>query len=224
MKKWIKIFLVILTFAAISAILFLILRACNVTSISTFKKLILKSGKYSAIVYTILLIIVLVAFCFVPLLNSALSVLGIVVFGAKVAFITNIIAIFFSTTILFLIGDKLGEKFARKLVGEKSLNEAQDLIDHKSKFWLPIFFLIPGIPDEALCLVAGMTKMKYWYLLVVSLLYHAFELGLFCFFGSGIINWSALTAFDWIILGNLVIIDIFLLCKMEKQLDLKRKK
>ena len=204
--------------------LFLILKACNITSISTLREIINSSGKLAPIVYTLILIVVLVAFCFVPFLNSAMSVLGIAIFGSKVAFITNLIVVFFSTTILFFIGDKLGEKFAKKLVGEKNLNDAQNLIDHKSKFWLPIFFIAPGIPDEALCLVAGMTKIKYWYLLLVSLLYHAFELALFCFIGSGIIVWSQLSVLDWFMLINIVLIDIYLLFKLEKYLDPKNKK
>ncbi|MBQ8615855.1 MAG: TVP38/TMEM64 family protein [Clostridia bacterium] len=224
MNKWLKIFLVIVTFAVASALIYLILRACNITSISTLKNLISKSGQYGALVYIIILVIALVCFCFVPFLNTALAVLGIALFGSKIAFITNIIAVFFSTTILFFIGDKLGEKFARKLVGEKNLNDAQDLIDHKSKFWLPIFFIIPGVPDEAICLVAGMTKMKYWYLLLVSMIYHAIEIGIFCFIGSGIINWSALSLIDWFVLINIVLIDLYFLFKLEKHLEKNSKK
>ncbi len=224
MNKWLKIFFVILSFAAISVLLYLILKAFNIADTNTLKALINKSGKYGFIVYTIILIIVLVAFCFVPLLNTGLAVLGIALFGSKVAFITNIIAVFFSTTILFFIGDKLGEKFASKLVGKKNLEETQNRIDHKSRFWLPILFITPGIPDEAICLVAGMTKIKYWYITLISVIYHTIEIGLFCFIGSGIINWSALSIIDWFILINVILIDIYFLLKLEKYLENKTKK
>lgn len=223
MKRLLKIFFVILTFATISAVLFLLLKAFNIADIQTLRNFISKSGNYAPIVYTIILALVLIIFCFVPLLNTTLAVLGVALFGAKIAFITNIIAVFISTSTLFLIGDKLGEKFASRLIGKQSLEETQNIIDHKSKFWLPILFITPAIPDEAICLVAGMTKMKYLYLLVVSLLYHSVEIGLFCFFGGGFINWSALTLLDWIITANLLIVDIFLLIKFEKFLENKTK-
>ena len=222
MNKWLKIFLVIFTFALISIVLYLILKACNITSIGNLKSFINKSGKYAILIYTLILAISLITFCFIPLLNAAMTILGIVLFGSKIAFISNLLAVTISTTILFIIGDKLGEKFIKKLIGEKSLNEVQNLIDHKSKFWLPFLFVTPGIPDEAICLVAGMTKMKYWYLLLVSLLYHSVEIGICCFIGSGIINWSTLSVFDWILFINLILIDIFLLIKFEKYLE-KRK-
>ena len=223
MKKWFKILLVILSFAAISVILFSILKIFGITNITTLKTLISRSGKYGYIVYTIILTFVLVAFCFVPLLNTTLAILGIALFGAKIAFITNLISVFISSSILFFIGDKLGEKFAAKLVGKKNLEETQNSIDHKSKFWLPILFITPGIPDEAICLVAGMTKIKYWHLLIITLLYHTIEIGIFCFFGSDLIKWSTLSVLDWVVLINILAIDLYLLIKLERKFDKNRK-
>ena len=223
MKKWIKISLIILLFAIISLAMFLTFKVLGITNLSTLKALINKSGKYGYLVYTLLLTVMLITLCFVPLLNPTLTILGIALFGAKITFITNMIAVAISTSILFIIGDKCGEHFASKLVGKKSLEDAQNAIDHKSKFWLPILFIAPGIPDEAICLVAGMTKIKYWYLLTVSLLYHAIEIGIFCFLGGDFINWSALSLLDWIIVANMILIDIYLLIHFEKYLSNKRK-
>lgn len=223
MNKWLKIILVILSFAIISALIYIILKTFNITNISTLRSIISKSGKLAYVVYTLILSAALILLCFVPLLNTTLAILGIAMFGAKIAFITNIISVFISTSVLFFLGDKLGEKFASKLIGEKNLEETQNLIDHKSKFWLPILFITPGVPDEAICLIAGMTKMKYWYLILISLIYHSFEIGVFCFFGSGLISWSSLTIVDWLILFNLVIIDLYLLIKLQKYLENKSK-
>lgn len=223
MNKWLKILLVLLSFALISILLFLLLKHLNITNISSLREVVSKSGKYAMVVYTMILIFVLVAFCFIPLINTSLAIMGIALFGAKIAFISNMIAIFFSTTILFYIGDFFGEKLAIKLLGKKTFTETQNIIDHKSKFWLPILFLAPGIPDEALCIIAGMTKIKYWYLMLVSLVYHAIEIGIFCFIGSGLINWNALNLLDWIILSNIVLFDLILLIKFEKYLDKKIK-
>ncbi|MBO5954715.1 MAG: TVP38/TMEM64 family protein [Clostridia bacterium] len=224
MKKWLKIFLVIFCFAAVSVIIYLILKAFNLTSVEAIRTLVSQSGKYGILVYTLITTLMLVFLCFVPLLNTSLAILGIAIVGSKIAFIANMIAVFFSTSILFFIGDKLGEKFAAKLIGKKALEETQDLIHHKSKFWLPVLFITPAIPDEAICLVAGMTKIRYWYLTLVSVIYHAIEIGLFCFLGSGIINWSALSIVDWFVIINLIIIDLHFLFKPEKELDKNNRK
>lgn len=222
MNKWIKIFLVIFTFAIISVLMYLIFKIFNLTSFNEIKQLILKSKQYGILVYFLLTTVMLVCLCFMPLLNTSLIVLGILLFGSKTTFFVCIIAAFISSTILFFIGDKLGEKFAKKLIGEKDLAEAQNLVDYKSKFWLPVLFIVPGVPDEALCLVAGMTKMKYWYLILISVLYHAVELGIICFIGSGIIDWSNLTLIDWFVLGNVLLIDFLILTNLEKKLNNKK--
>lgn len=223
MNKWLKILLVVLSFAAISILLFFVLKAFNLTNINTIRELVAKSGKYGIVVYTLIVAIMLVFLCFVPLLNTSLVILGIALLGSRVAFVSNIIAVFISTTVLFFIGDKLGEKFARKLIGKETLNETQNLIDHKSKFWLPFLFITPGIPDEAICLVAGMTKMKYWYIILISIIYHSIEIGLFCFIGSGFINWKALSVIDWFLIINIIAIDINFLFKLEKNLENHKK-
>lgn len=218
MNKWTKILLVILGFALVSVLIFLILKSLGIANINIIKEILLKSKQYSLIVYTLLSALLLTTLCFVPLLNSALIVLGIVLFGPVYTFISCLIANFISGTALFFIGDKFGERIATKLITKEELEDAQDLIDRKSKLLLPILFLIPAIPDEALCLVAGMTKMKYWYLIIVNLIYHTIEIGVFCFFGSDLINWSSLSFLDWFLFVNIIIVDIYILCSLEKKI------
>lgn len=221
MKNWLKILMIILIFAVVSIALFLILKAFNITSISQIRSIIEKTGNYGAIVFIIIQTLMLVAFCFVPILNTALIGLGIILFGSKIAFLTCIVSIFFSSSILFFIGDKFGEGLARLIVGKDELNRLQNIIDTKSKLLLPILFFIPGIPDEALCLISGMTKIKYWYFILVSLTYHAIEIFALCFLGSGLIDFTLFTIADWIIVINLIIIDVYLILKLEKFLNNK---
>ncbi len=218
MKKWLKIFFTIIVFASISISIFLLLKHFNLTDINKIKEIINNSNQFGVIVYFLILTTLLTLLCFIPLLNTALIITGIVLFGPLTTFIVCLLANFCSTSFLFLIGDKCGEGFAKKLVGKKAFEEAQNLIDKKSKYLLPILYIIPCVPDEALALVAGMTKMKYWYVILVSLIYHILETGLFCFFGSGIIDWSSLSVLDWILFINLIIIDIYILSKIEKQI------
>ena len=217
MNKWIKILLVILGFALISILVFFMLRFLGITNLENLRCLIANTGKFSLIVYVLIQSLLLTFLCFVPLLNTGLIILGIILFGPLQAFITCIVSNFISGTLLFFIGDKFGEKLATKLISKQELESAQNLIDKQSKLLLPIFFLIPAIPDEALCLVCGMTKMKYWYLITVNLIYHTLEIGMFCFFGSDLINWPSLTILEWILFINLIIVDVILILSLDKK-------
>lgn len=216
MKKWLKILFIILLFAGISVGLYFLLAALNITNIGTLRKIITSSGHYAIISYITITTLLLTFLCFVPLLNSGLIVLAIVLFKPEIAFILILSSTLLSNTLLFFIG-RFCKKFAKKLIKEADFNEIQVKITQKSKILLPILFILPGIPDESLCLVAGITNMKYWYLLLISTIYHSIEIGLFCFFGSGLIDWSTLTILDWIILLNVLVFDTAWLFKLEKK-------
>ncbi len=224
MKKWLKLLLVLVFFALISVSIYFILRAFGITDIDTLRTIIERSGKFGVIVFLLIEILLFTLLCFVPVMNTATVVLGILLFGAKTAFITSYIAGFVSASILFFIGDKFGERLAAKLIGKQELENVQDLVDSKSKVLLPLIFLIPGTPDEAVSLVAGMTKMKYWYFAIICLLFHGLDDLIVCFLGSGLINWASLTVFDWLLFVNLVIIDIWLVYKIQKAIENKKDK
>lgn len=219
MKNWLKLLLVLLFFAVISVGLYFLLRTFNITDISTLQEFILSTKQYGIIVFLLIEVLLFSLFCFVPVLNTALVVLGVVLFGGVKGFLISWLACFLSSSILFFIGDKFGEKLASKLIGKKELEKAQDLIDSKSKILLPVCFTIPVMPDDALCLVAGMTKMKYWYFSIMCIIFRGIDCALVCFLGSGIIDWSSLTVTEWIILINLIIVDVYLLLKFEKHFE-----
>ncbi len=221
MKNILKVLSVVLVFALVSVGLYFILSAFGLVSIDEIRKMIEHSGKMAFLVYLIVQTLILIAFCFVPEVNLALIVLGVVLFKPLEAFILCLACVFISNTALFFIGDKFGEKICAKLIGKKELEHLQDLIDGKSKAILPILFVIPCIPDEALCLVIGMTKIKYWYFILVSLIYHTIEIGAVCFLGSGLIDWASFGVIDWIMFINLVVVDIYLFTKFEKFLENK---
>ncbi len=216
MKNWLKLLLVLLFFAIISVITYLIFRAFGVADISSLKQLIEDSNQYGFLTFLLIEILLFVLFCFVPVLNTALVALGCVLFGARISFFISWFASIVSSFVLFFLGDKFGEKLAIKLIGKEELEHAQDLVDSKSKLLLPIVFSIPIFPDDAICIVAGMTKMKFSFFIIITIIFRGIDNLIVCFFGSGIISWSELSILDWIILVNLVVIDIYLLFKFQK--------
>ncbi len=218
MKKWLKILSVIGIFAIMSVGIYLLLNSFGLANIHTIKLLIKQSKGCGLLIFFLVATLSPILLCFVPLLGSGLSILGINLFGIIPTFFLMIASNILSTIILFLIGDKLGEGLAKKLVGQKAFEQAQNPINHKSKVLLPLLFMIPIFPHEALTIVAGMTKLKYWYIALVNFLHVLVETSIVCFIGSGIISWASLSTFDWIILINVLIIDISYLFKLEKKI------
>lgn len=223
MKKWLKIALAILIIAGISVGVYFILRACGITSLEGLRELIAKCGAWGWIVYIFLFIACTTLLCFIPGTSATFIAVAIVLFDAWQAFIISTVAVFLSSSLMFLIGDTLGEKVAGKIVGQESLKKAQDLIDTKSKIFLPLMFLFPAFPDDALCMAAGMTKMKYWYFALIVLIFRTTGIATICFLGSNFINWAELSIVDWFVLINAVIIDIYAVFKVSSKIEAKLK-
>ncbi|MBR2969655.1 MAG: VTT domain-containing protein [Clostridia bacterium] len=221
MMKWLKIIFIILIFATISVSIYFILDAYNLTNISNLKTLIESTKHYSIPIYFIICTISSILLCFIPLAGTILSTLGIILFDPLTTFIVTIISNTISASVLFLIGDKLGEGFARKLIGSESFEQAQNLVNNKSKILLPVLYVVPIFPHEAITLVAGMTKLKYWYILLVNIIHTIIDTALACFIGSNLSIWCNLSIIDWIIFINLIAIDIYFLLKLEHKISSK---
>ena len=80
-------------------------------------------------------------------------------------------------------------------------------------------FLFPIFPDDALCMVAGMTKMKFWYFAIIVAIFRTIGIASICFLGSGFINWAALSIIDWFVLINVCVFDIVLIFKYQHKIE-----
>lgn len=218
-KKWLKIILGVLAFAAVCVGIFFILKALGVTDIESIRQLVEGCGAWGWIVFIALFVAVSTLTCCIPGTSATFIVVSIILFGAWKGFIISTASVFISSSLMFLIGDKLGEKAVVKLVGRKELEKAQELIDVKSKIFLPLMFLFPAFPDDALCMVAGMTKMRFWYFAVVVAIFRTIGIATLCFLGSGFFDWGALSLIDWFVLINVCVFDIVLIFKYSDKLE-----
>ena len=219
MKKWIKISLIIALFVAVSIGAYFILKSLGVTSIDKLQELIASCGAWSWIVFTLLFIASSTLLCFIPGTSATFIGLSVVLFGAVKGFIICSVAVFLTSSLLFLVGNTLGEKAAIKIVGKESLEKAQNLLDMKSKMFLPLMFLFPIFPDDALCLAAGMTKMRYRYFALIVAIFRSVGVATICFLGSGIIDWSSLSLVDWFTVISVCVFWLILIFKYQDKLE-----
>ena len=225
MKKQniIKIVIAIFVLAVLGVGIYVALKAFGVTDIVGIRMLVEKCGVWGWLVFMALFIAVSVLLCFIPGTSATFIVVAVICFGAIKAFILCAISVILASSLMFLIGNTLGEKTATKLVGAESLHKAQELIDVKSKIFLPLMFLFPVFPDDALCICAGMTKMKYWYFLIVVAIFRTIGIATICFLGSDFINWAELSIIDWFVLVNICIFDIYAVFKISGKIENKIK-
>ena len=224
-KKILFIVLIVLTLCLVSFLIYFVLDKLNITDVKTLRNFIEKFGVWSWVIYLLVQVIISTPIFVMPLEDELWVTLSILLFGVHKGFVLSVAGMIITSSLLYIIGRKLGVKIASKIIGEEELDKVHNKFDAKNKLSLPFIYLIPFFPHDILCVVAGLSKMKFIYFFFVTLFVRSIEIVSICFLGNGFIDWKSLTVFEWCVVANLALIDVYLMRKlqsyMEKKLDKK---
>lgn len=119
----------------------------------------LKIGVFGPVVFILFQILQVV----IPILPGGVSLsLGVLAFGPTLGFIYNYLGIVLGSIISFCLIRKFGKPLLKNLVSEKNYQKMLGYLSNKKKFttFFALAILFPVAPDDLLCMVAGLTKMK----------------------------------------------------------------
>ena len=128
-------------------------------------------GIWAIPLFLLLQVFFTVIFCFVPGTSMMFVTLGVVLFHDYTPHIQLAIilgGIIIASQGMFVLGRYGGRPLAVKFVGEEDVIKAEGLI--KKPAMLPLMYMLPMFPDDALCFVAGVGRMNFWrHLIIVAL-------------------------------------------------------
>lgn len=216
LKKYLKILIVLLVVAAISVGIYFVLRHFGLTDVDKLKGWLRSVGPWAVICYILLRVVATIFLSFVPACSMIFDLLSIATFDYYppiVIFLICFASVVITSVIMDLIGRFGGNKAIIKILGREDYEEAKDLIQEKGMVYVPVMYLLPIFPDDAICMVSGATKMNFW----VHLLEIVLCRGIGCatiVFGLQIIPQDLvnnLKAFNWTYIGHNLIEYIRLL-------------
>lgn len=119
-----------------------------------------QSGVLGPVIF-VLIQIVQVIFPVIP--GGAVSVSGTAVFGYIWGFVYNFIGITIGSIIAFFLARRYGEFFVKCFISDESFEKYFGWTKNENRFaWiLAILFTLPAAPDDILCMIAGMTTMRF---------------------------------------------------------------
>ncbi|WP_265455154.1 TVP38/TMEM64 family protein [Enterococcus sp. HY326] len=117
----------------------------------------------SVILGPVIFILIQILQVVIPIIPGGISTAaGVLIFGPWMGFIYNYVGICIGSVIIFLLGRRYGKPFVMSLVSDKTYNKYISWLDNQNRFdklfTLAIFF--PVAPDDALCLMAGLTNIS----------------------------------------------------------------
>ena len=168
-----------------------------------FKLFILSFDPYSYLVFIIVQIIQVV---FAPIPGQVTGILGGYIFGFTGGLLYTMIGLLLGSYIAMLAGRTFGFAIISRIVSKKFLAKYDYLRSEKSLETFFIIFLLPYFPDDAICLVAGMTRIKLWKLIIICFLGRLPGMAVFSYMGSAIEENMIKTIFVFILAGVLATI------------------
>ncbi|MDR1321222.1 MAG: TVP38/TMEM64 family protein [Gracilibacteraceae bacterium] len=127
----------------------------------------------------------------VPIIPGGLGCLaGVLIFGPVWGCVYNYVGIVAGSVVNFLLARRYGKSFVRSVVPERIYDKYIGWLDRESAFdrWFALAIFLPLAPDDYLCLVAGMTRMRLKKFITIIVLGKpgaiiAYSLGLACVSG-----------------------------------------
>lgn len=98
-----------------------------------------------------------------PVIPGGLTcVVGHVLFGPFMGFMYNTTGILIGSVLAFLLARRYGETFVKSFVSDQVYDKYIVYLEKGKIFerFLATAFILPGFPDDFLCMVAGMSKMN----------------------------------------------------------------
>lgn len=99
----------------------------------------------------------------IPILPGGISLAaGVLLFGPLIGFLYNYIGICIGSLILFWLGRQYGKPLVLRLINGKTYYKYIHWLDNQKRFdrLFTVAIFLPIAPDDALCLMASLTKIS----------------------------------------------------------------
>jgi uncharacterized membrane protein YdjX (TVP38/TMEM64 family) len=126
------------------------------------------------------LIFILISFAqvtFIPLPSTVVSMAGTVIFGFWKGMLLSFIGQVAGSMFAFWLGKKFGKKLVVWMIGQPVYDKYKKLGAGRDKVILTFMIIFPYFPDDIICMLLGLTSMRYSSFLVLMILTRPLSIG-----------------------------------------------
>ncbi|MBZ9685179.1 TVP38/TMEM64 family protein [Clostridium estertheticum] len=152
------------------------------------KEVIRSYGNFSILVFILMQVMQVVVF-FIP--GEFIQVAGGYIFGAFLGGIISLMGITLGSIIVYFISNNYGRPFVEKIILNKKVKFFKKILSAGSKKNVVfIFFLIPGIPKDAITYICGVSDISFKDFFIYSTLGRVPGIFISSYFGQKIYTWD----------------------------------
>ncbi|WP_302081461.1 TVP38/TMEM64 family protein [Salinibaculum rarum] len=103
-----------------------------------------------------------------PIPGQVLGLASGFLFGALWGTVYSIVGATVGTYVAFTLARRLGRPYVEELVTDDALTTFDSFTDNEGPLALFLIFLVPGLPDDVICFLAGLTDMDIPKMVAIS--------------------------------------------------------
>ena len=216
--KFLFVINIILTFVIIALHILKINNLLYVfRSVNNFKSFILSTGNKGIAIYILLQTAQVV---FLPVPASIIALAGSIIYGPFWGSLYCTAGVLIGSYISFFLGRVLGFKLVVWIAGYDNAVKYANILNNSGKIFLGIAFLLPMFPDDILCLISGITTMKFKYFFFITTIFRPIGVICMCYFGGGyIIPFNGWGIPIWIVIAILMLCLVVYVYKNQRKLE-----
>ena len=216
-KKIIRIILVVLAVAALLAVGGYALWKNGffekINSVEALREVIAGAGVWAGAVYFALqMMTVIVA----PIPSNISMMAGALALGFWPAMILGVLAVIAGSVIVFLAARALGRNAVQRFLDKGVMEKYLPIIEEKQDMFLFLTMLFPFFPDDALCMLAGLTKIPLGRFVAIMALARPWGLVVAALLGSGSLS---LPVWAWAVIGGTGLLIFVFAMKYSAQIE-----
>lgn len=181
-----RIFLGLVALVGLFLIAYLVLKETGVLAqFDSAEKITALLERYRSVSILIFIGIQFLQVTFIPIPAAVTTVAGTYLFGPWLTVLFSLCAIIPASVFAFMLGRWFGKPFVSWMVGRETMEKYLSKSAGKERTVFFTMFLLPFFPDDALCLIAGITPMSLKYFLTMQAITRPITVVATCFLMSG---------------------------------------
>lgn len=104
-----------------------------------------------------------------PIPGQVLGLASGYLFGAAAGTVYSLLGATIGSAVAFTLARRLGRPFVEAVIHVEVLETFDELVDRDGTVAMFLIFLIPGLPDDAVCLLGGLTRISIPRLVALSI-------------------------------------------------------
>ena len=185
----------------------------RINSVEELREVISGAGAWAGVVYFFLqMMTVIVA----PIPSNISMMAGALALGFWKAMILGVLAVVVGSMIVFLAARALGRNAIHRFLDKGVMEKYLPVIEEKQDMFLFLTMLFPFFPDDALCMLAGLTNISLGRFTAIMILGRPWGLIIAALLGSGSLS---LPVWAWVILGAVGICIFYFALKYSSEIE-----